>query len=130
MVNEAKLYVQAGLDRRNAERKERIREGELDQYELDMIHRLNIHCADKKEEAAAEAKRKAREASRQAAQLKEWERQQKGIEAIRQYGMACVGILLLVGFTNFPGWAAATLALGLAEFPAIYIYRLYSPLGR
>lgn len=130
MVNEAKLYVQAGLDRRNAERKERIREGELDQYELDMIHRLNIHCADKKEEAAAEAKRKAREASRMEAQQRDREREEKETMALKRYARACVGILLLVGFTNFPGWAAAALALGLAEFPVIYIYRLYCPLGR
>lgn len=124
----AKQYVQAGLDRRNLERKERIREGQLEQYELDMIRQLNIHCHDKKEETAAMEIRRARAESRLAAQQRDREREEKGTRAVRLYVYSCVGNLLLVGFTSFPWWAAAALALGLAVFPMIYIYRLYCPL--
>ena len=125
----AKQYVKAGLELRNRERKERVRENALDQYELDMIRKLNINCAGKKEETAEKQIRAARAAARLAAQLKEREREEKGTRVIKQYGMICVGILLLVGFSSLPWWAAITLAFGLAQFPAIYIYRLYCPLG-
>ena len=117
--------VQAILDRNRAGIKER----QLDQYELDMIRRLNVHCRDKKEETAALELKKIRAAQRQEAQRKARELEEKGNMAVRKYVYACVGILLLVGFTNFPGWAAAALTLGLAVFPAAYIYRLYVPEG-
>lgn len=117
--------VQAIIDRNRAGIKER----QLDQYELDMIQRLNVHCRDKKEETAALELKKIRAAQRQEAQRKARELEEKGTMAIRRYVYACVGNLLLVGFTSFPWWAAVALTLGLAVFPAAYIYRLYVPLG-
>lgn len=116
--------VQAIIDRNRAGIKER----QLDQYELDMIQRLNVHCRDKKEETAALELKKIRAAQRQEAQRKARELEEKGTMAVRKYVYACVGILLLVGFTSFPWWAAVVLTLGLAVFPAAYIYRLYVPL--
>ena len=117
--------VQAIIDRNRAGIKER----QLDQYELDMIQRLNVHCRDKKEETAALELKKSRAAQRQEAQRKARELEYKGTMAVRKYVYACVGNLLLVGFTSFPWWAAVALTLGLAVFPAAYIYRLYVPLG-
>lgn len=117
--------VQAIIDRNRAGIKER----QLDQYELDMIHRLNVHCRDKKEETAALELKKIRAAQRQEAQRKARELEEKGTMAVRKYVYACVGNLLLVGFTSFPWWAAVALTLGLAVFPAAYIYRLYVPEG-
>lgn len=117
--------VQAIIDRNRAGIKER----QLDQYELDMIQRLNVHCRDKKEETAALELKKIRAAQRQEAQRKARELNEKATQAVRKYVYACVGILLLVGFTSFPWWAAVALTLGLAVFPAAYIYRLYVPLG-
>lgn len=117
--------VQAIIDRNRAGIKER----QLDQYELDMIQRLNVHCRDKKEETAALELKKIRAAQRQEAQRKARELEEKGTMAVRKYVYACVGNLLLVGFTSFPWWAAVALTLGLAVFPAAYIYRLYVPLG-
>lgn len=117
--------VQAIIDRNRAGIKER----QLDQYELDMIQRLNVHCRDKKEETAALELKKIRAAQRQEAQRKARELEYKGTMAVRKYVYACVGNLLLVGFTSFPWWAAVALALGLAVFPVAYIYRLYAPLG-
>lgn len=117
--------VQEIIDRNRAGIKER----QLDQYELDMIQRLNVHCRDKKEETAALELKKIRAAQRQEAQRKARELEYKGTMAVRKYVYACVGNLLLVGFTSFPWWAAVALTLGLAVFPAAYIYRLYVPLG-
>ena len=117
--------VQAIIDRNRAGIKER----QLDQYELDMIQRLNVHCRDRKQETASLELKKIRAAQRQEAQRKARELEEKGTMAIRKYVYACVGTLLLVGFTSFPWWAAVALTLGLAVFPAAYIYRLYVPLG-
>lgn len=117
--------VQAIIDRNRAGIKER----QLDQYELDMIQRLNYNCRSKKEETAALELRRIREAQRQEARQKDRELEEKGTMAVRRYVYACVGNLLLVGFTSFPWWAAVALTLGLAVFPAAYIYRLYVPLG-
>lgn len=117
--------VQAIIDRNRAGIKER----QLDQYELDMIQRLNVHCRDRKEATAALELKKIRAAQRQEAQRKARELEEKGTMAVRKYVYACVGNLLLVGFTSFPWWAALALTLGLAVFPAAYIYRLYVPEG-
>ena len=121
--------VQAIIDRNRADIKERIREGRLEQYELDMIRQLNIHCADAKKDTASREREEARRAEREAARAKDREREEKGTQAVRLYVHSCVGNLLLVGFTSFPWWAAIALALGLAVFPVVYIYRLYVPLG-
>lgn len=117
--------VQAIIDRNRAGIKER----QLDQYELDMIQRLNVHCRDRKEATAALELKKIRAAQRQEAQRKARELEEKGTMAVRKYVYACVGNLLLVGFTSFPWWAAVALTLGLSVFPAAYIYRLYVPEG-
>ena len=121
--------VQAIIDRNRADIKERLREGRLEQYELDMIRQLNIHCADAKKDTASREREEARIAEREAARAKDREREEKGTQAVRLYVYSCVGNLLLVGFTSFPWWAAIALALGLAVFPVVYIYRLYVPLG-
>lgn len=117
--------VQAIIDRNRAGIKER----QLDQYELDMIQRLNVHCRDRKEATAALELKKIRAAQRQEAQRKARELEEKGTMAVRKYVYAFVGNLLLVGFTSFPWWAAVALTLGLSVFPAAYIYRLYVPEG-
>lgn len=119
--------VQAIIDRNRADIKERIREGRLEQYELDMIRQLNIHCADAKKDTASREREEARRAEREAAKAKDREREEKGTQAVRLYVYSCVGNLLLVGFTSFPWWAAVALTLGLAVFPVVYIYRLYVP---
>lgn len=121
--------VQAIIDRNRADIKERLREGRLEQYELDMIRQLNIHCADAKKDTASREREEARRSEREAARAKDREREEKGTQAVRLYVHSCVGNLLLVGFTSFPWWAAIALALGLAVFPVVYIYRLYVPLG-
>ena len=117
--------VQAAIDRNRAGIKER----QLEQYELDMIRRLNVHCADAKKDTASREREEARRAEREAARAKDREREEKGTRAARLYVYSCVANLLLVGFTSFPWWAAVALALGLAVFPLSYIYRLYVPLG-
>lgn len=113
--------VQEILDRNRAGIKER----QLEQYELDMIRQLNIHCADAKKDTASREWEEARRAERLEVQRKERELAEKGTRAVRLYLYSCVANLLLVGFTSFPWWAAVALTLGLAVFPVAYIYRLY-----
>lgn len=116
--------VQEILDRNRAGIKER----KLEQYELDMIRRLNVHCADAKKDTASREREEARRAKREAFEIKARELNEKATQAVRLYVYSSVGNLLLVGFTSFPWWAAVALTLGLAVFPVAYIYRLYVPL--
>ena len=51
-------------------------------------------------------------------------------DAIKKYVTACLAIFCLTIFTHLPVWAAATLTMGLAVFPAVYIFRLYCPLDQ
>ena len=125
--NEARQIVQFGLDRKKADRKARIQERQLEQYEMDMIQQLNIHCADAKKDTASRARQEERRAAQAEAARKARELDEKAQMAVQRYGRACIGILLLVGFTSFPWWAALTLTLGLAVFPTAYIFRLYCP---
>ena len=48
--------------------------------------------------------------------------------AVKKYGVFCLAILCLTIFTHLPLWGAITTALGMAVFPAVYIFRLYYPL--
>ena len=92
--------VQAIIERNRAGIKER----QLEQYELDMIRQLNIHCADAKKDTASREREEARRAERKAARALDREREEKGTRAVRLYQYSCVANLLMVGFTSFPWW--------------------------
>lgn len=129
--NEARQIVQNGLDQKKAERKRR--DEALDVQERELRQTINRNHLMKtmnetKRRAVKQAERERRKAERRAAAALEREREEKGTRAVRLYVYSCVANLLLVGFTSFPWWAAVTLALGLAVFPVVYIYRLYVPL--
>ena len=51
-MNAAKQYVEAGLERRKADRQEREQEEKLDAYEAEMISFCNRHSADSKKTQA------------------------------------------------------------------------------
>lgn len=134
---EAKRIVGAGLERRRTERQIAEQEACLEQYERDMIGACNEHCADAKiqrriEETGRISKEQAetRRAARAEALAKEQAREDAAVAACRYYGLACLVILWLTAVTQFPIWAAVTLALGLGVFPAAYIFRLYYPIER
>lgn len=128
--NEARQIVQNGLDQKKAERKRR--DEALDVQERELRQTINRNHLMKtmneaQRRAMEQAERERRKAERRAAAALERVRQEKGTAAARRYVYACIGSFLLAGFTSFPWWAAIALALGLAVFPAAYIYRLYVP---
>ena len=133
--NEAKLIVLAGLERRKEEQQNAEREAKLEQYEQDMIETCNGHCAVAKVQRRNEESERfnreqleAKRMARAAALAKGLEREEKAVSAANKYGVSCLAILCLTIFTHLPVWAAITLSLGLAVFPAVYIFRLYYPL--
>ena len=132
--DEAKRYVSAGLERRKFARQEAERESRLEQYEQDMIETCNKSCADAKEQRRLDdagrltkEQAQARKAARAEAKAKEQAREEAAARAAKYYAIACMVILLATAWTPLPLWAAVTLALGLAVFPAAYIFRLYFP---
>lgn len=134
MSNEdARSIVDKGLRRRRQLFAEQ--EAALEQYEQDMIDTCNTHCADAKllrqHEETGRLNRQqmeARRAERAEALAKEQAREEATTMAIKRYVLACLGFFWLTAFTHLPVWAAVTCALGLAVFPAVYIFRLYYPL--
>lgn len=131
---EAKRLVALGLEHRRAEREEAKKDAILDQYEKEQIQFCNTNCATAKlkREAEEATRRKMAEADerqkdRAAEAAKEMARENAAIAACRYYAAACLGLLLLTALTRMPLWGAVTLALGLAVFPAAYIFRLYYP---
>lgn len=132
---EAKKTVAAGLEQRRNARNER--EAKLDRVEQNMISACNKHCADAKKQRLEDdtirldlEQKEARAAARREARAVEAAKEMASQKAIRMYGLACLVILLVSAWTKLPLWAAATLAFGLAVFPAVYIFRLYVPLEK
>lgn len=135
MSNEARQIVQAGLDRRKADRETAAREARLERYEQDQIRCCNEHSANAKvlrqmDETGRMQREQyeARRAAREQAQALEMAREQAATDAVKKYGVFCLAILCLTIFTHLPLWGAITTALGMGVFPAAYIFRLYYPL--
>ena len=134
---EAKQIGADGLERRRDAREIADREAVLDRYEEDQIRACNIHFADAKYQRQLEETGRlsreqmaARRAARDKAQAKKIARELAAEDAVKKYITVCLAIFCLTIFTYLPVWAAATLALGLAVFPAAYIFRLYYPLDQ
>lgn len=132
---EARRIVQFGLDRRKEDRDTAAREARLEKYEQEQIRFCNVHSANAKEQRRLEETGRlsrelmeARRAARENALAKAHARDQAASNAVKKYIVACMAAFCLTIFTHLPVWAAATLALGLAVFPAGYIFRLYYPL--
>lgn len=135
MSNEARQIVQAGLDRRKADRETAAREARLERYEQDQIRCCNEHSANAKvlrlmDETGRMQREQyeARRAAREQALAIEMAREQAATDAVKKYGVFCLAMLCLTIFTHLPLWAAITTALGMGVFPAAYIFRLYYPL--
>ena len=134
---EAKQIVGEGLERRREARNIADREAVLDQYEEDQIRACNVHFADAKAQRKLEETGRltreqmaARKAARDKAQAEKIARKLAAEDAVRKYIMAGLSTFCLTIFTHLPVWAAATLTMGLAVFPAVYIFRLYFPLDQ
>ena len=132
---EARQIVADGLERRKEE--QRQRDAELEKQErilrikINNNHTVKTYSEAQKEkmeqEQKMEAIRKNREAwaKERAARVA---RDMAAEEAINKYGIACLAILLVSAITRLNIFVMISLALGLAVFPAAYIYRLYYPI--
>ena len=131
---EARHIVSAGLARRKADREKAAQEARLEKYEQDQILFCNMHCQDAKVQRQKEETgrlNRERFAAMRAAQAeaiaKQMERDQAATDAVKKYIMVCLAMFTLTIFTHLPIWAAVTTIMGLAVFPAAYIFRLYYP---
>ena len=132
---EARRIVTAGLERRKAEREQAAQEARLEKYEQEQILFCNMHCTDAKVQRQKEETgrlNRERFAAMRAAQAeaiaKQMARDQAATDAVRKYIMVCLVMFTLTIFTHLPLWAAFTTIMGMAVFPAAYIFRLYYPL--
>ena len=125
---EARKIVADGLERRKEE--QRQREAALEKQERLLRLKINdnhmektLSEAQKKENQKQEAKhRREQRAKERAARAA---RDMEAEKVVNTYGIACLIILLVGGFTRLNIFVMMALVLGLAVFPAAKIYKLY-----
>jgi hypothetical protein len=129
--NEARQIVEDGLDRR---RKDRIRrdaalENQARQLRLTISgnHAMKT-MSEIQRKAMEEEEARKRKAERAKAKADMEARDMKAEDACRKYGIVCLLIILLTAVSRMNVFFSMALTLGLAVFPAVYIYRLYNPL--
>ena len=129
--NEARKIVEDGLDRR---REERIRrdaalENQARQLRLTISgnHAMKTMTEIQRKAMAEEEARKRKE-ERAKAKLDMVIKDMKAEDACRKYGIAVLLIILLTAVSRMNVFFSLALMIGLAVFPAVYIYRLYNPL--
>lgn len=134
MSNEEKRQqVADGLERRKADRarREAILEDQARQLRLTISgnHAAKTRAEIQKNlDAASDRRRKADRAERHAQWVKERERDMKAERICNGYVVLLLLILLMSAVTRINILISIALALGLAVFPAVEIYRLYVPL--
>lgn len=129
--NEARQIVEAGLERKKAERLQRDAELEKQERLLRMTindnHLVKTISEAQKKELQKEEARKRKEA-RAKARADSAARDMAAEDALSRYGIICLVILLIASIARLNVFVVIALVLGLAVFPAAYIYRLYVPL--
>jgi hypothetical protein len=130
-TNEARQIVEDGLDRR---REDRIRrdaalENQARQLRLTISgnHAMKT-MTEIQRKAMAEEEARKRKAERAKAKADMVIKDMKAEDACRKYGAVCLLVILLTAVSRMNVFFSLALALGLAVFPAVYIYRLYNPL--
>lgn len=130
-TEEARCIVTAGLERRRAYRTRMDAELENQARQLRLTisdnHAMKT-MTDIQRKTMEEEEAKKRRAERAKAKADMVARDMKVAEAVRKYGAACLAILILTAISRVNIFFSLALALGLAVFPAVYIYRLYVPL--
>jgi glutamyl-tRNA reductase len=130
-ADEARSIVTAGLERRKAYREQ------MDAALEDQARQLRLTISgNHAQKTMTEVQRRAMEAEearkRRAERAKAKAdlviKEMKAEDACRKYCLACLLILLLTAVTRMNVFFSIALTLGLAVFPAVYIYRLYNPL--
>lgn len=128
---EARQIVEGGLEQRRIQRQKRAEELE-DQARLLRItindnHLVKAINEERNKQLKIEEDRKRREA-RARERAESVIRDQKASDACNSYLMACLLIMLVSAVTRLNFFVALALILGLAVFPAAYIFRLYYPI--
>lgn len=128
---EARQIVEDGMAQRKIQRQQR--EAEMENQErllrvtINDNHLVKTITEAQKQEQQREEARKRRE-EREKARAERAARDEKAEEACNSYFITCLVILLVSAITRLNFFVAMALILGLAVFPAAYIYRLYYPM--
>lgn len=129
-TEEARSIVAAGLERRREDRVRRdaALEDQARQLRMTINDNHNFRTLSEEQRMALEAENiQKRRAERAKAKADQVIRDMKAEEAVRKYGLTCLLILLMTAVFRLNVLVAIALTLGLAVFPAAYIYRLYVP---
>jgi hypothetical protein len=129
-TEEARSIVAAGLERRKEDRVRRdaALEDQARQLRMTINDNHNFRTLSEEQRKALEAENiQKRRAERAKAKAEQVIRDMKAEDAVRKYGVACLLILLMTAVFRLNVLVAIALTLGLAVFPAAYIYRLYVP---
>lgn len=130
-TEEARNIVAAGLERRKEDRARRdaALEDQARQLRMTINDNHNFRTLSEEQRKALKAENiQKRRAERAKAKADQVIRDMKAEEAVRKYGAAFLLILLMTAVFRLNVLVAIALTLGLAVFPAAYIYRLYVPL--
>ena len=129
--DEARCVVTEGLERRREARIRRDAELETQARQLRMTisgnHALKT-MTEIQRMALEEEEARQRKAERAKAKADLVIKDMKAEDACRKYGFAVLLVILLTAVSRMNVFFSLALALGLAVFPAVYIYRLYNPL--
>ena len=130
-TDEARCIVTEGLEWRRAYRTKVDAELEDQARQLRLTisgnHAMKTMIEIKRKALEEEEARKRR-AERAKAKADMVIKDMKAEDACRKYGIAVLLIILLTAVSRMNVFFSLALALGLAVFPAVYIYRLYNPL--
>lgn len=123
---EARSYVQSGLDQKKADRADR--EAQLENYEKDMMEAISEKAAIVRKNERQQQNREIIRSVRDIRKLERARRDQAAEAAVRKYAYISLIIMLFANWTPIPWYGAAALVAGLAVLTAAYIFRLYYPL--
>ncbi|MBO7252790.1 MAG: hypothetical protein J6V25_09220 [Oscillospiraceae bacterium] len=129
--NEARQIVTDGLERRREDRVRR--DAALEEQARQLRLTISGNHAEKtmteiQRKAMEEEEARKRRVERVQAKAARVYRDMKAEQACRQYGIVVLLIILLTAISRMNVFFAMALMLGMAVFPAVYIYRLYNPL--
>ena len=129
--NEARQIVTDGLERRKEDRVRRDAELEIQARQLRLTisgNHAQKTMTEIQRKAMEEEEARKRKAERAKAKADLVIKDMKAEDACRKYGAVCLLIILLTAISRMNVFFSLALALGLAVFPAVYIYRLYVPM--
>lgn len=130
-ADEMRSVITANLELRKAERVRR--DAALEDQARQLRQTISGNHAQKtmseiQRKAMEEEEARKRKAERAKAKADLVIKDMKAEDACRKYGFAVLLVILLTAVSRMNVFFSLALVLGLAVFPAVYIYRLYNPL--